>query len=244
MAKIFDETFSQNFGTSTLRSNSISVSGNPYPGTGIPRRLEIVGGVLEATVYQDDPLTFLGRRSEVEIGTFTANSGTCWSKVEFMIPTDWTYEKLVMMGSWYPTPDGGDGTKHVTIGLRLLGATLLIIVPDSLPGETTTGRTVARMDLQRGHWYSLCIRARLATDATGFREVYVDGVPILREYGIATTYTDTVGPYFKIGPYDGNAYNDFGSLKLHFRNATMWTGDAGFQDVMGTPQTRINQLAI
>lgn len=238
MTRIFNAPLTQNFGAATLRANGVTVSGDPYPAGGIQNRLEIINGALEATVYQDDPLTFSGRRAEVEIGIFTANSGICWSTVDFMLPEDWAYSKLVMMGSWYPTPDSGDGTKHVTIGLRLLGSTLLIIVPDSLPGETTTGKTVARMELERGRWYSICIRAGLATDATGFREVYIDGVPILREFGIETTYTDTVGPYFKVGPYDGNSYNDFGLLRIYYRNAAMWTGDEGFQAVMGrVPRT-------
>lgn len=232
MTRIYDMPLSVDFGTTILRANGVVASGDPYPAEGISNRLEIVGGALQATVYQDDTLTYNGRRAEVDIGVFPANSGVCWSTVDFMLPGDWSYNKLIMMGSWYPTPDGGDGTKHVTIGLRLLGPTLLVIVPDSLPGETTTGKTVARMDLERGRWYSLCIHAGLATDLSGFREVYVDGVPILREFNIPTTYIDAVGPYFKIGPYDGGHNNDFGMLRLYYRNARMWTGIENFQAVM------------
>ena len=234
MAKIFDTPFSSTIGSAKVSAIGIYALGAAYP-NGIPNRLDIIDGALRSSLYKDDAYTNGGPRSEVEIGTFPTNSGTCWSTFDFMLPSNWSYTKLVMIGSWYPTYDGGDAAKHVTIGLRLLGTTFLVIVPDSLPSETDSGKTIARMDLERGRWYSLCIRVGLATDDTGFREVYVDGIPISREFNIPTTYVDAVGPYLKAGMYDGSHNNDYVTpLQIWLRNFKMWTGNEGFSSVLGT----------
>lgn len=223
--------------TRTLEGTILAALGKNLDGStfpeGVPERLEIIDGALQATVYPHDTLTNNGRRAEVVIGTFPSNTGEFWSSFDFKLPMDWTFKEMVMLGSWYPTPDAEDPTKHVTMGFRIANTSILLIVPETLPGNTNTGRTVARAEISRGEWYTLTCRINLQTDSTGFREVYLNRVPILKESGIATTYFDVAGPYFKFGVYSGE-YN-YRYLRIHFRNASMWSGNDGYQKVMGGP---------
>lgn len=233
MAKISDVSFAStaSFAGISVSANGIHDFGNNRP-FGIDGRLEIADGSLQATLYPTDTLTNLGLRSEVKILTLPTNSGEYWTQFEFKLPEDWSYDDFVFLGSWYATPDSGDPTKHVTMGFRLIDGCLAIIVPQSFVSVSNNGETMVRAAITPGRWYKVTCRVNLQQTATGFREVYLDNVPILRQTGIITTYDDVSGPYFKFGVYVANT--SFSMLRIWFKNATAWSGNNSYQDVMGS----------
>jgi hypothetical protein len=221
------------FSGTYLQANGVAGRGDNML-TGISGRLEIINRVARTTLYGTDRQTNFGYRSEIRFGTFP-NSGECWSSVDFMIDPLWTTNNIATIGSWYPTPDAGEELllKHVNIGLRLVDKdTLVVNVPAAvLPAISNTGKTVAVTKLQQGRWYNITIRINLQTTAVGWREVYLNHVKIFGEYNVPTAYDDAAGPYFKMGPR--TLSQDYGVVRMWFRNARQWTGNESFSTVMG-----------
>lgn len=232
MPKIFDVPFTSaaSFEAVSVSANGTHDFGRNHP-NGMPGRLEIADACLQVTLYPTDAKTNLGLRSEVTIGTFPTNSGEYWSQFEFRLPEDWAYQDLVFVGSWYATPDAGDPTKHVPMGFRLTNGAFAVIVPQSFTSVSNNGETVVRAKVEPGRWYRVTCRTNLQQTATGFREIYLDRVPILKQSGIITTYDDAIGPYFKCGVYvDGTSFD---RLRIWFRNFAVWQGNDGFNAILG-----------
>lgn len=244
MSLIKSVPFSQDFAGVFLSANGQNLIGSNYP-QGIPGRLEILGNALQTTVYPNDALTHLGRRAEVEIGSYAANSGEIWSKFDFMLPSGLSYTQDWSFGSWYATPDVGDTTKYVPLGFRIdVNGQLHIQSGADMPTESTNKVTLVRHPLQTDTWHTIVCHALLSTTA-GAREIFLDRVPIFRDYGLPTTYIDAAGPYLKLGPYAHVAGNTYGYLRMYFRNVEMWIGSNGYQSVMGgapIAPTRVLQL--
>lgn len=236
MAKLIDIPLSTDFSAlPSLVSNGIFDTGLNLR-NGIPDHVEIVGGAARLKLYRTDDAEQYNLRTELKFGAFPNGTGEYWSKLDFKY--DWDYTGYVAIGSWYATPDAGDGTKYVPIGYRIRNHCLVIQVPVGLPAETLNFKTVATVPIVRNQWHVLCTHVNLQTDNTGFREIFLDGAPILREFNIPTTYFDAVGPYLKMGPYDGAREKLLDAVTFYLRNVTMWSGNDGYQAVMGSvPRT-------
>ncbi|ODT75483.1 MAG: hypothetical protein ABS69_10745 [Nitrosomonadales bacterium SCN 54-20] len=222
-----------NFAGTYLQANGVDGPGN-WQLAGLSDRIEIVNGMARLSLYGTDAETNFGHRTEVTFGTFP-NSGEVWSSVDFMLDPVWTTDNVATIGSWYPTPDPGEESivKHVNIGLRIADRTTLFVnVPDIvLPAITANGRTVAARKIEQGRWYNVTIRINLQTNATGWREVYLDRVKIFGEYNVPTAYVDANGPYFKMGPRI--LTQDYDMVRMWVRNSKQWTGNESFTTTMG-----------
>ncbi len=234
MSKIIDYPLSTNFaGVNTLQARGTIDSGNNLP-TGITGALTIVAGVMSSTINQSDAVTALAIRSEI---TAPADSmAERWYTWEFMLPTDFnpTTDPISLM-QIHDTPDGGDGAKSVPFSLYYeQSGYLAAYVPlQNLPSEGANFKFAGKSECVKGNWYRACLHVLWSTTATGFREFYLNGVPLFRHYNLATMYSDTVGPYFKLGCYDATHNARFGSCTAYYRNVAIWSGNDGYQAVMG-----------
>ncbi len=244
MTKLVDLPLSSTFaGCVYLSADGEFTTGARHP-NGITDRIQIEDSCAKLCLNINDAETNAGLRTELQFGTFAAGTGEYWTTFEFKY--DWDYLGGIVIGSWFASADGGDGIKYVPIGFRIRNKCLVIQVPDNLPTEGLGNKVIAAVPIEQNRWYKVTCHANLQSTAIGFREILLDGTPIVREFGVVTNYVDVVGPYFKLGPYDG--FGELGfteELTMWLRNITMWSGNDGYQTVMGSvPKARPNLLAI
>lgn len=229
---LLDNRLSSNFNGLQLQAIGQYVNGSDHP-EGIPGRIEIGQGVAQVTLVQGDPKTSLGNRSEL-IWLPYSSFGEYWYTFEFMVPVTWNYTKPIAIFSVHDIPDNGDLPRHPELGLRVADNLLRIEIPAAtLPTESLEFNRAAFIPFKFGEWTKLALHSNWQTTNSGFREVFINGIPYLRQFSIPTHYDDVSGPYAKFGVYDYTAQQDFGILTAYFRNIKMWSGNDGYQTVMG-----------
>lgn len=228
-----------------VSGNGLNIAGASNP-AGISGVLTIENGMMRA-FYTDTQADTIGPRTEIYLtpDTFGVESWVTW---EFMLPsTYWTtFTGVITMGQMHDTADGGDPTRQPNIMLQFVNKTLQIALPSAtLPTESTGFRRVPGINVEFDRWYSVCMRFLWSSTSTGFRELFLDRVPMLREWNLATAYSDTIAPYLKLGLYITNGGNPCGDKVLYVRNLKRWSGNDGYQTVMGglpTPPQRIMEI--
>lgn len=223
----------------SLQANGTQTTGNASP-AGVAGRLEIVadplgqrGNVLRATLYETDAITAGYQRSEIAFSPDTI--GEWWHSWWFMLDESWTdFDAPFIVQQIHDTPDGGDGNKAPNFLTNILSGHLRVIVPEqALPTEGGNLRRGGCIGVQNQRWYHCCLHVIWSTTGTGLRELFVDGVPIHRENSIPTHYVDVVGPYLKLGVYDGlSATAGWVQRRAYFSGLRMWSGPATYQDGM------------
>jgi hypothetical protein len=222
-----------------VAGNGKNVAGASYP-QGIPNVLTIQEGMLRAYVTDSHAKTDSGHRAEIYLTPDTL--GENWYSWEFMLPpaywADYTGGALTC-GQMHESPDSGDAPRQPNFMLQIMSGMLYVVWPRAtLPAESTSYDRFPVTNLEWGRWYSVCLRVNWQITTAGFREVLIDRVPVYRQWGVPTAYDDVVQPYFKLG-----IYNTSGGLSgdkvAYFRNLTRWTGNDGYQAVLGgAPLTR------
>jgi len=244
MPKLVDYPLTRNFaGIATLQAAGQVVSGNAFP-EGLGNALKIADGCMVATVAHDDPITALGRRSEITAPADPREER--WYAWEFMIPRQDVSHPFSVM-QIHDTPDLEDAPRYPNFLVTLEGGQIVISVPSAvLPAQEAYGRRIAIADLEFDRWYACCLHVKWAIDNTGFREFFLDRVPYLREFGVPTHYDDAVGPYLKLGLYNFYGSYPAGGFRHvgHFRQASVWSGNDGYDAVMGAPPLHQRQLLI
>ena len=226
-------------GVPSLQANGTQTTGNSSP-AGVPGRLEIVddplgqrGRVMRATLFETDANTAGYQRSEI---AFSPDSlGEWWHSWWFMLDETWTdLDTPFIVQQIHDTPDGGDGQKGPNFLTNILTGHLRVIVPaEVLPTESGNLRRGGCIGVQNRRWYHCCLHVIWSTTGTGLRELFVDGVPIHRENSLPTQYVDVVGPYLKLGVYDGlSAAAGWTQRRAYFSGLRMWSGPATYQDGM------------
>lgn len=217
-----------------LSGNGQAVAGASYP-QGIPGVLTIENGIMRAFCSDDHATTSGGHRTEIYLpaDTFTAESWVTWS---FMLPSAYwaDFTGIITIAQFHDTPDSGDPARQPSFMLQFNNRNLQTTWPSAvLPMEVSASRQVSGLTLELDRWYSMCARFKWSITTTGFREIFCDRVPIYREWNVPTNYDDVVGPYFKLGMYFTNNGNSCGQKVLYARNLERWTGNDGYQAVMG-----------
>lgn len=203
---------------------------------GIPGVLTLENGVMRAYCSDSHPLTSGGHRAEIYLlpDNYTSESWYTW---DFKMPAYYwdSFTGIIAIAQMHDSPDTGDpASRQPNFALQFNNRVLQTVWPTSVPADSPVGsREVSGIDLEFDRWYSMCVRFNWATDATGFREVFCNRVPIYREWNISTSYVDTVAPYFKCGMYFTNNGNPCGEKVLYVKNLKRWSGNDGYQTVMG-----------
>lgn len=234
MAKILDLPFQNATDFPLCRylgANGIFETGPELP-NGIPGHITIDSGACRLYVNTTTDLDTAGwKRTEIDFGAFPTANGEFWTSFEFR--RDWGFDEYVVIGSWAPLINGASGTTYVPIGFRIRNQNLIIQAPKDLSVIGFNNQDLGVAPIGVGKWHKVVAHVNLQPNNTGFREVFLDGVPMFRQYGIPTTYGTADGHYFKLGPYDGEHLLKFEEATLYIRNVSMWSGLGSYQTVMG-----------
>lgn len=204
---------------------------NDYP-SGIAGHIELVNGAARCVVNETDPMTYSGWRSEL-VFTYDPNTptGERWYTWKFMVPSDWNYDiGMAVMQIHLPHDPPAIAVSFV---LLLENGQLVARVPTDFLTPTSSSYRMARHPFKFGHWYSMCFHVNWQPNSTGFREMFVDGAPMFRQYGIPTLYNFPNGPYLKLGVYDFSHTPGWGTKTVYIRDVNIWSGNDGYQTVMG-----------
>lgn len=208
------------------------LAGASYP-KGIPNVLTIENGLMRAFLSMNHAITTIGHRTEIY---FTPDVfGEVWYAWEFMLPGQyWAgFPGALTTGQWHDTADAGDGPRQPNAMFQVMNGVLYIVWPRAtLPVESVNYDRFPIVNLEWGRWYSVCLRVNWQITTAGFREVFVDRVPVYRQWGVATAYDDVIQPYFKLGIYNTSGM-DSGEKLAYFRNLKRWSGNDGYQAVLG-----------
>lgn len=201
---------------------------------GIDSALYIQDGYMVSYITQDDDITASGIRSEI---TDQARAiGEYWYTWEFQIPTEFAAgnDPIILM-QIHDTPDGGDPARAVPFYFSYeqpgyFGCFIPVTQP---PSEGANSSLIAMSNIVRDVWYHGCLRVKWATDSTGFMEFYLNRRPLFKIINQSNMYSDTTGPYFKCGCYDSTHNANFGTAKAYYRNVNIYSGNDGYETVMG-----------
>ena len=243
MTKFLDVPFRDNSSFPLCRylgANGTFKSAPTLP-TGIAGRIWIEDAVCNMYVNtQTDANTAGWKRTEIDFGEFPTPTGEMWCTFDFQY--HWDFSDYIVLGSWSVMIDGQSGVTYVPLGFRMRDHHF--IIQASLDYSIGfSNRQIASIPVTRGRWYRVCAHANLQPNSTGFIEVFVDGMPIVRMWNTQSTYSTATAHYFKLGPYDGSHTMAFDEALLRIRNVTMWSGNDGYNAVMGgaptIPQRRV-----
>ena len=242
-------------GIKSLHANG---SDNPGPSptgdqapNGIEGRLEIVpdptgvrGNVMRSTLYETDADTASHKRSE--IAGYAETLSEYWHSWKMMLSPDWTdYKSPFILMQIHDTPDVDDGiVKTPNYLVCVIDGHFRVIVPgETLPAETNVFLRQSGYKIESGRWYDFCVHTNWATNVTGFREMFIDGIRVVYEFSLPTQYTDIIGPYLKLGVYDGlSASAGWVSRRAYYSDIRIWEGAATHRD--GLNRDKANPLRI
>ena len=218
------------------------LSGASYP-QGIPNVLTIENGCMKAFLTDTHAITTVGHRTEMYLTPDVF--GEVWYAWEFMLPAQYWqgFTGALTTGQFHDSNDVGDAGRQPNAMFQVMNGVLYIVWPRAtLPTQSTLYDRFAVLNIKWGQWHSICFRVNWQITTSGFRDVYVDGVPVYRQWNVATAYDDVIQPYFKLGIYNTSGGN-CGDKYAYFRNLKRWTGNDGYQAVMGNvPMSRSRTL--
>ena len=237
MAILYSYPLSTSFaGVYQLQAMNQFPAGDVQP-NGIAGSLEIINGVMVSTIRDTDPETASGIRAEIQAPP-EANAER-WYYWEMMVPTSFDDAQEFTLMQIHDTPDGGDPNRAPNFVLTVQLGQLRVVLPSAvLPAENNTGKTIYGVDLIKGKWYKCCLHVDWQPNATGFRELFIDGVPVIRQMNTPTHYVDVVGPYFKLGVYNHRHVASFGVRTAYYKNVVIRSGNDGYNIAMGQLPTQ------
>lgn len=218
-----------------LSGMGITISGTASP-QGIPGALSIENGMMVAETNDNQPKTGGAYRTEIYFDAVP--DGETWTTWDFMLPDGpWAeWQGDVTMGQFHDHEDAGDPVgRQPPIMLQFRDGVYQVVWPrDPLPPDCMAARQVGVLTLEYNRWYSVAVHINWTIDPiVGFREVFVDRVPVYREFNCATMYDDVNNPYLKLGVYITNDGFLAGYKKAYFKNLKFWTGTGSYEDIIG-----------
>lgn len=226
--------FSGTFANSTqvyLQADGLEYTNAQMP-DGLANNLTIENGVLVSTMRATDEYTYFGHRADISWPPDTR--AEYWYTWSVMIPPSWAdYDKRIVLAQIHDRNDVGDPSQAPNFALYADNRELTAVVPESIyPTAIADGVPKGGIPFVLGQWYECCLHANWQISG-GFREFFINRIPIFREFGVATEYDNVLGPYLKIGLYDGYHWGDFGVKTAYYRDVRVWSGNDGYQTVMG-----------
>ncbi len=229
---IFSNTFSNNVANILqLQAFNTPVSGaaSPY---GIPHRLTLDTGVLAAYIEDTDPTTFGGIRSELHLDAQNINED-CWYLFDVRCDKqDWIQRSTEEISIFQVHALDTIPNTSINMSAVIVHGNLKIVTPIPEPPVNPIGDTLkASYPMPFDRWVKVAFHAYWKADDNGVIEVYLDGVPIFRQYNRGTAYTGDK-PYLKMGCYDTFHTAAFGTRRAYYRNLEIWRGTASYSTVL------------
>lgn len=218
----------------------VSGNGQNQPGTfnncnGLANILTVENGQMRAYLDNGHQPTD-GDKLRTEIYLTPDNFYEYWYGWEFKLPsTNWAgFKGPMTIGQMHDKPNIGNSTpRHPNFMLQVYDENLCIVWPQSiLPEESIFYNRIPILKMEWDKWYFVCIHINWKTTTAGFREVFVDRIPVYREWNVPTSYNDMEGPYLKLGIYNTSGQLP-GEKLAYYRNLKRWMGNDGYQLVLG-----------
>lgn len=221
-------------GVYTFQTKGINVSGGAYP-SGIPDSFDLVNGVAKITVRDTDPGTYGERRSEMQFLRQIESIGEYWYTWKFMIPSSWNFDIGMAIMQIHETPDEHDPPdRAVQFVLLLENDQLVARVPSAIEMQSPDSYRLASYPFVFDRWHFMCLHANWQHTPTGFWEMFVDNVPMFRQFDIATAYDDLQGAYLKLGIYNFHEAQGWGTKIIYVSDVNIWSGNDGYRQVIGS----------
>ena len=243
---LFNESLLSSVGDATqLQYNGNVVSGGSSP-SGSVGFIELDGLTgTRFTMHSTDTPTATGIRAETTWNTAAIGNET-WTSWQMMVKqSEWTVNSTSIMVGQMHTADAIVAANPYTFTIQ--NSQFSFNVPLSDPPTVSGSANVIPIgQLIYGHWYSITVHILFENNDTGFVEAFVDGVPIYRIWSRGTCYNSDA-PYWKLGIYDAQHLNAFGSqLSVWFKNLVIYSGSGGtYHAMLGTePQPWPSQLVL
>lgn len=219
-------------GISHLQANGTQVTGNAQP-TGVPGTFDLINGAVRTTCRESDPFTYGERRSEMLFRNQLDPTGERWYTWEFMIPGTWNFNTGMVVMQIHETNPAGSDPVAVQFVLLLENNQLVSRVPVNVLVPGGDSYRLGSHPFVFDRWYSMCFHANWQIGNTGFWELFVDKIPMLKRYSFANAYDFPIGGYLKLGIYNYAHINGWGTKEAYYRNVKIWSGNDGYQAVMG-----------
>lgn len=234
MSLIFENTFSSDFANiQGLQTLGGQTAGSAAP-AGIPNRLYIENGYMVAFVDQGDVPTFTGIRSEIKLANDTLGDDMWYGFDVLLQAADWVQLGTEEMSIFQiHTLDSISGTS-INMSAVIIHGALHFVIPSPAPPTTpiVSTPTAAGIPVPFGTRFRVVMHALWKADTTGVLEVFIDRVPVLRQYNRATGYTADQ-PYLKVGVYDTFHSASFGTRLARYRNLKIYRGISSYGEVLG-----------
>lgn len=210
---------------------------------GIPDRIRLIddahghGRVAKISLSHLDPLTALGKRSEV-VGAVEPLHVERWYAWAYLIPGSW-HPSTTVISQFHEAPDLGDFSAHdPTLAFQIQpDGTVVVRNAYDIEAETTPStykvRSLTSFKSDRGQWTTVAMRVIWSAGDDGFMEIYKDGQEVFSEHGHPNTFNDALGPYFKAGIYEQDRVG-LGLQTLYFAGLVTGDADESLQSVMAT----------
>lgn len=231
MSLVFDAQFAADIPSTPgfgMQANGIVVSGAAAP-AGVADRIRLSALGLHFTLIEGDTPPTGGGGSRSECYTSAQPLGESWVVADVLIPASgWALRDKGLSIFQLKQTHAADAPtgRGLPIVVLISGGEFSIIVADGSPEVLGLGaREVGSAKVRFDKWHRFCFHTKWAEGATGFREVFCDGVPLLREYACATVHDRAEGPYFKFGIYNFTGFSGYGSRDAYFKNVKIWTGE-------------------
>lgn len=220
-------------GVNNLETKGMNVSGAAYP-SGITDSFDLVNGVAKVTARDIDVGTYGDRRSEMSFKPQLDPTGERWYTWKFMVPSTWNFNTGMAIMQIHDTPgvDHNPG-RAVQFVLLLENGQLVARVPGSIATESSNSYRLVACPLAFDQWHSMCLHANWQSTTTGFWEMFLNRTSMFKQYGIATAYDDAIGGYLKLGIYNYYKAQGWGTKTIYFSDVNIWSGNDGYQAVMG-----------
>lgn len=215
------------------------------PASGVPGHFELTGDGVKVTVNETDAETYGERRAEMSFKHQLDPTGERWYTWKFMVPSIWNFNSGMAIMQIHEASDSGDPAVAVQLVLLLENGQLVARVPTDVLTPGTSSYNLATYPFAFDRWYSMCLHANWTLDTKGFWEMFVDGIPMFKQYGIANAYDNVLGGYLKLGIYNYSGSSGWGTKSIYVKDVSIWSGNDGYQAVMGTvpvKQRRMQQL--
>lgn len=217
-------------GVSNLEGRGMNVSGNSIP-HGAPGLLEIGETSVVLTVRETDEPTYGDRRTELSFKPQLDPTGERWYTWEFMVPSDWGSTDVGFAIMQIHESPGEKVAVQFTLHLENNQLVARVPVDVTVPGGASY--RVGNQPFEFDRWHAMCFHANWQLDKTGFWELFVDRVPMLKRFNFPNCYDREQGGYLKLGIYNFNKASGWGKKSIHIRNVNIWAGNDGYQKVMG-----------
>lgn len=201
---------------------------------------------VKLSLLASDALTYAGKRTELarNAGDDAINS-EYWYYCPFLIPADWLFTPGTnyLVIQVHNTPDAGDtAVCGPPIGILLNGDGKIKVEISWDAAASTTSCTASQTavhmcswDAQPGTWEELVIRVKWAFNNTGIIQIFRDRRLVFSRLNLPNCYNDTVGNYFKFGPY-GPFSGVSTDRHIYYKGLKVGDSNSSFAEVTGTTQ--------